>query len=388
MPSLCFYFQVHQPYRLKPYPFNKIGEDHFYLYDQLNEEVFDKVADRCYLPMNALLKQLARKHPGKLKISFSFSGIVLEQMEQLRPDVLESFQTLVHTGAVELMNETYYHSLAGLYEEGEFVYQVEQHQSKIKELFGQEPRVFRNTELILNDAVIEAVGKMGYEVLLAEAPSGFDQKASVNKVYEAAAADGLKLVLRDTPRSDDISFRFADPDWDGYPMSATDFARKLSKAEASDYFGLFMDYETFGEHRPASTGVFEFMEHLPEAAFEAGLDMAWPSELARLSSYGEMAYRDVVSWAGEAKDLSSWRENRLQVDALQQIYSYQGRLMELGNADLLRVWRCLQTSDHFYYMSTRYKDDPVHQVFSHYKTPFDAYINYKNVVSDFEQTLA
>lgn len=391
MASICFYFQVHQPFRLKEYDFSQIGEDHFYEDDQLNQSIFEKVAANCYLPMNSLMLELIEKHKGAFKFALGISGTAIEQMERYAPVVLASFQKLVATGCVELLAETYFHSLVGLYEPGDFSYQVNLHSSKIEEHFGYRPKTFRNTELIVSNSVIQEVAKLGFEQMVVELPLDVADAYSVNQIYPANANPDLLLLPRNTPLSDDIAFRFSDPNWSGYPMLTSDFAKKLHGQRREESIGLFMDYETFGEHRKPETGIFEFMKHLPEEVMKDDeLVFELPSEIAAKASKNgkpKIDYPEITSWASEQKDYSSWMENELQKDAWDQIMELQPVMYEQGTLGLMDLWRKLTTSDHFYYMSTKYKDDPVHQVFSHYPSPFDAYINYMNVLSDIKRTV-
>ena len=391
MTSICFYFQVHQPYRLKDFNFFKIGTDHFYEHDTQNREILFKVADKCYLPTNQKILDLINRSNGRFRVSYSISGTALDQFERYRPEVIESFKKLVDTGCIEILGETYYHSLSFLYSREEFQRQIKQHSDKVKQLFGVEPKVFRNTELIYNNDVAWHVAQMGYKAILCEGVDRVLNGRSPNYVYNAAHSN-IKCLLKNYKLSDDIAFRFSNPQWAEYPLTAPKFADWVHKTAGNgELVNLFMDYETFGEHQWASSGIFDFLDHLPsEILKHPDFDFRTPSEV--VDSYYPKGVYDApffTSWADEERDLSAWLENSMQGEAIKRIYRLEEKIKEKGQKDLIDVWGKLQTSDHFYYMSTKFwNDGDVHKYFSPYGSPFDAYINYMNVISDFELCLS
>jgi alpha-amylase len=388
MRTICFYFQVHQPFRLKPYRFFDIGEDHHYWDDYLNRNVIRKVAQKCYLPMNALLMELIYKYNGKFKVAFSLSGTFLDQMEAYAPDVLESFQKLVATGHVELLNETYTHSLAALKSKEEFNRLVKKHQERIKELFnGYTPKVFRNTELIYSDQIGAMVAELGYEAVLTEGAKHILGWKSPNYVYSNAIEPKLKVLLKNFLLSDDIAFRFSNKTWADYPLTTDKFINWINAIPKEEQVvNLFMDYETFGEHQWAETGIFEFMRHLPEAVLNhSSFTFSTPSEVAAaVSAVSKIHVPVPISWADEERDLTAWLGNDMQDEAFDRLYEMEKLVREIGDPEIQRDWGYLQTSDHFYYMCTKFfSDGSVHEYFSPYDTPYDAFINFMNALSDF-----
>ena len=282
MLHICFYFQVHQPYRLRKYSFFDITNNHHYFDDEKNQAIVHKVAHKCYLATNALLLELLQNHP-EFKISFSFSGIVLDQFEQYCPDVLESFQKLVKTGQVEILAETYYHTLAFLYSRKEFEEQVKLHAKKIKKLFGAKPKVLRNTELIYNNDLAQVAQEMGYKGVLVEGADKILGWRSPNFVYKSVNADKIKLLLKNYRLSDDIAFRFSDRDWKEYPLNVNKYVQWINKVHGNGTnINLFMDYETFGEHQWEDSGIFEFLRHLPEELLKhPDNQFSFPSEIIK-----------------------------------------------------------------------------------------------------------
>ena len=388
MRTICFYFQVHQPFRIKPYRFFDIGEDHHYWDDYLNRNVIRKVAQKCYLPMNALLLELIQKYPGKFKVAFSLSGTFLDQIEAYAPEVLESFQKLVATGQVELLNETYTHSLAALKSKEEFKSLVKKHQDRIKELFnGYTPKVFRNTELIYSDQIGAMVAEMGYEAVLTEGAKHVLGWKSPNYVYNNAIEPKLKVLLKNFLLSDDIAFRFSNKTWADYPLTTDKFIKWINAIPKEEQvLNLFMDYETFGEHQWAETGIFEFMRHLPEAVLDhSSFTFSTPSEVAASApGVGKIHVPVPISWADEERDLTAWLGNDLQDEAFDRLYEMEKLVKGIDDPEIQRDWGYLQTSDHFYYMCTKFfSDGSVHEYFSPYDTPYDAFINYMNALSDF-----
>ncbi len=392
MSSICWYFQVHQPYRVKRYRVQDIGEDHDYFNDQgtsslHNRQVLEKVAAKCYRPANSLFLKLLAEHSA-LRLSYSFSGILLEQLEAWAPDVIEQFQALIATGQVEILAETSHHSLASLYSNEEFLAQVQLHQAKIERLFGVTPRVFRNTELIYSDDIARTVATAGYRGMLTEGVDRILGWRSPGHVYSSPGEPSLPVLLKNYQLSDDIAFRFSDRSWAGYPLTSQTFARWAGEAaRSSELINLFMDYETFGEHQWEDTGIFSFLEALPDALLGTGvLDFATPSEaLDRYQPAGTFSSESPVSWADVERDLSAWRSNQLQATALQAIYALEPRIRVLADESLLADWRRLQTSDHFYYMCTKwFADGDVHKYFNPYESPYEAYIAFMNARADLE----
>lgn len=387
MAAVCFYFQVHQPYRLRHYTFFDIGADAFYEDENANCDILLKVARKCYLPMNALLLSLIRRHEGRFKVSFSLSGTALDQFAAYAPELIQSYRELVATGCVELLSETYNHSLAFLYSPGEFREQVRQHDDRIEELFGVRPTVFRNTELIYNNALARAVEDMGYAAILAEGADHVLGWRSPNYVYRPAGCGRLKLLLKNYRLSDDIAFRFSDRNWPEFPLTAEKFAHWAGTAALSgDLINLFMDYETFGEHQWEASGIFQFMEALPDRLLRLpGFRFVTPSEAAaEHEPVAELDVHNFMSWADAERDLTAWLGNDMQHDAIETVYRMEERVKARRDDGLLRTWRRLQTSDHFYYMCTKwFADGDVHSYFNPYGSPYDAYINYMNVMADF-----
>ncbi|RPA69898.1 alpha-amylase [Cyclobacteriaceae bacterium YHN15] len=388
MRTICFYFQVHQPFRIKPYRFFDIGDDHYYWDDYSNKSIIRKVAQKCYLPMNALLLDMVNHYNGKFKVSFSISGVCLDQFEAYAPDVLESFQKLVATGHVELLNETDAHSLCSLTSKTEFNRMVENHKAKIKRLFnGYDPKVFRNTELIYSDKIGGMVAEMGFEGMLTEGAKHILGWKSPNFVYQNAIDPNLKVLLKNFQLSDDIAFRFSNKTWSDYPLTTEKFVNWINAIpKEQEVLNLFMDYETFGEHQWAETGIFEFMKSLPNAVFQyTDFGFNTPTEVVRgAKPVSKINVPVPISWADEERDLTAWLGNDLQNEAFSKLYELEAKVKKIDDPEIQRDWNYLQTSDHFYYMCTKFfSDGAVHSYFSHYETPYDAFINYMNVLSDF-----
>ena len=387
MRSICFYFQVHQPFRLKKYRFFDIGNDHSYYNDYENRTIMRKVAEKCYLPANQLFLDLVNEYGDNFKIAYSLSGTVIDQFELYAPDVLESFQKLFATGRVELLDETYSHSLSALRPEDVFDYQVNRHRRKVKELFGLQPKIFRNTELIYSDEIGEKVAKLGYEGMLTEGARHIMGWKSPNYLYCNAINPKLKLLLKNFKLSDDIAFRFSNSAWDEYPLTAEKYVAWLNAIDPNEeVVNLFMDYETFGEHQWKETGIFDFMRALPEKVFKySDYQFHTPSEVvAKHNPVGVLNVPYPISWADEERDLTAWLGNELQNEAFENLYKLFERVKELDDPELWRDWLYLQTSDHFYYMCTKwFSDGDVHKYFNPYSSPYEAFINYMNILSDF-----
>ena len=386
MKTVCLYFQVHQPWRLKVYRFFNIGKDHNYLDDFTNRAIMQKVARQCYLPMNALLLKLIKENKGAFKCSFSITGSAVEQFRAYAPEVLDSFRALAETGCVEFLAETYSHSLAALSSKEDFVEQVKLHSKMIKDEFGKKPVAFRNTELIYSDAIGEMVSELGFKTILAEGAKHVMGWKSPNFIYTNSIDNRLRVLLRNYKLSDDIAFRFSNQGWDQYPLTADKFAQWISD-ENGEVINLFMDYETFGEHQKATTGIFDFVKALPKAILkQQDVCFATVSEAAKAyQPVGVLHCPHVMSWADEERDVTAWLGNELQNEAFSKLYALKDKVKALKNADFEYVWNFMQTSDHFYYMATKWlSDGDVHSYFNPYGSSYEAFINYMNVLSDFE----
>ncbi len=381
--SICLYFQVHQPTRLRLYRFFDIGKDSHYYDDFANRTILRRIAQKCYLPMNQLMLDLINKNKGKFKIAYSISGSALDQFQRFAPEVIDSFKALVATGKVELLAETYYHSLASLGSESEFRHQVAKHAAKIEEIFGVKPTAFRNTELIYSNGIGEMVYDMGYKTMLTEGARHIMGWQSPNFVYTGETQPKLKLLLRNYTLSDDIAFRFG-----ANKATAEEYVGWLKEnAKDGDVVNLFMDYETFGEHQSAETGIFDFMKALPAAVLADGtFNFATPSEVTKkYKAVSDIAVDDPISWADEERDLTAWLGNELQSEAFKKVYAMTEKLSIVNDPDLWEDFGHLQESDHFYYMCTKFfSDGEVHKYFNPYDTPYEAFINYMNVISDFQ----
>ena len=363
MSAICFYFQVHQPYRLRKYRIFDIGHTHEYFSDASdkldNRQILQKVARKSYLPTNKILLGLLQKHPG-FKISFSLSGVVLEQLADFSPETLASFMNLAATGRAEILSETYYHSLSYLYSKTEFQSQVNLHSRKIKSIFGQTPKIFRNTELIYNNDLASDIARMGYKGILCEGADHILGWRSPNFLYHPPGNPKTKLLLKNYRLSDDIAFRFSSKEWADYPLTAPKFASWVSAVNGSgDIVNLFMDYETFGEHQWEDTGIFEFLRHLPgELLKHPDNYFVTPSEaVKKLPAVGEL---DIPHYM----------------------------ILKTKDPRLIDDWRKLQTSDHFYYMCTKwFSDGDVHKYFNPYESPYEAFISFMNILQDLKLRL-
>lgn len=386
MVSVCFYFQVHQPFRLRKYSVFDIGNNSDYFDEHKNRQIIEKVARKCYLPTNKLLLKLIKKHKGNFKVSFSISGVALDQFQKYAPEVLHSFKELASTGCVEFLNETYYHSLSYLFDKDEFKEQVMKHREKIKDLFGQEAKAFRNTELIYNNELANFVQGMGYEVILAEGADHILGWRSPNFVYTPKTADKMKLLLKNYRLSDDVAFRFSNKEWSEHPLTAEKYAQWISATNGNGYVvNLFMDYETFGEHQWEDTGIFKFLEKLPDEILKhPDNNFVTVSEAAqKYYPVAEMDIHHFMSWADVERDLSAWLGNPLQNSAAKELYKVGLMVKQTEDEKLLDDWRKLTTSDHFYYMCIKwFSDGDVHKYFNPYETPYEGYITFMNVLND------
>lgn len=395
MASLCFYFQVHQPMRVKRYRIFDIGKDHDYFNEggenNLNNlRVLEKVIRKSYLPANEVILSLLKRHP-EFACSFSLSGVLMEQLETHFPQALHSFQELVATGRVEILSETYHHSLSFLHSREEFTRQVRLHDQKVKKLFGIKPRVFRNTELIYNNDIAREAERMGFKGILSEGADHILEWRSPNFLYRPKGTKHIKLLLKNYRLSDDVAFRFSSRDWSEYPLTAPKFAKWVSAVNGNgEVVNLFMDYETFGEHQWEDTGIFNFLRSLPEEILKhPDNSFVTPSEaIERYKSVAELDIPFTISWADVERDLSAWMSNPMQYDALRALYELEEEVLATKNKNLIEDWRRLQTSDHFYYMCTKwFADGDVHKYFNPYASPYEAFISYMNVIRDMQWRL-
>jgi len=392
MTSVCLYFEVHQPVRLNHFSVFNIGDDGYhsqYFNRKLNEEIFTKVAKKCYLPTNNLLLELIRKTDGQFRVSFSLTGTFVEYCEKFMPEVIDSFKELFKTGAVDMIEETYYHSLSSLFDEmDEFEEQVKMHRYMIQRLFNYKPRVFRNTEAIYDNRIAKKVSDMGYKGIITEGTEKILQWRSPNYLYKPVNSD-IKVLLRNYELSDDVGFRFSARGWPGYPLTADKYAHWMAKAPG-DLINLFMDYETFGEHQWTETGIFDFLKHLPDEVFKhEHMDFVTVgTAVERYNVVGDIDVPWAISWADEDRDVSTWLGNDMQVACFNELKNIGRKLKEKGDPSLINTWRRLQTSDHLYYCSTKgLADGDVHAYFSPYDGPYDGFINFMNILQDLKQKI-
>lgn len=390
MVSVVMYFQVHQPYRIRKYPVFDIGQNHHYFDDAKNRSIMHKVAQKCYLPANATILEQIQQTPG-FRVAYSFSNVVLEQMEEYYPEVLSSFQELSDTGQVEILEETAQHSLAFLYSKAEFKEQVKLHRDKVFELFGQKPSVFRNTELVYNNELAMHVHDMGYKGILAEGADHVLGWKSPNYIYHPKYHSDMGLLLKNYRLSDDIAFRFSNKSWSGHPLTAPKFANWVSAVNGNgNVVNLFMDYETFGEHQWKDTGIFDFLAHMPrEILKNPDNNFMTPSQaIDTHPRVGELDIHHFVSWADTERDLSAWTGNKMQQHALHEAFALEQTIKTRNDPALLQDWRRLLTSDHYYYMCVKWFNDmDVHKYFNPYDSPYDAYINFMNSIRDVKERL-
>lgn len=393
--AIVLYLHVHQPYRVRHYTALETGRDHDYFagaYDDKtsNERILHKVAEKSYIPTNRKLMELLNRHP-EFKISMSITGTVLEQLEAWSPEALRSFQELVATGRVEIVGETYHHSLAFFYSLAEFEAQVQMHKEKVQQLFGQTPQVFRNTELAYNNDLAYWADRVGYKGILAEGWDPILGWRSPNFVYRPAYTERIKLLMKNYKLSDDIAFRFGDREWSEWPLTAEKFTHWLNESGDATNFNLFMDYETFGEHQWEASGIFDFLDSLP-AQWLANAGNSFMTVSEACASHEAVDQVDVphtVTWADTERDLSAWLGNTIQQEAISDLYALSAAILRSGDLALIEDWRRLQTSDHFYYMCTKWwNDGDIHAYFSPYDTPYEAYINFMNAYHDLRYRLA
>lgn len=388
MKAICFYFQVHQPSRLRQYRFFDIGKNHNYFDDFANETILRKVAERCYLPANQLMLDLIQRYGDQFKVSYSLSGTVMTQFQQYVPEVIDSFRRLAETGSVEFLAETYAHSLSSLKSKDEFHRQVRSQVAMVEELFGMTPTVFRNTELIYSDEISDMVAEMGYKAQLTEGARHIMGWRSPNYLYTSASSPQLKLLLKNFTLSDDIAFRFSNHSWKEWPLTTEKYVHWLNELNPNEEIvNLFLDYETFGEHQWAETGIFDFMRKLPEQIFQrSDFKFLTPSEVAdQFQPISPMHVRYPISWADEERDLTAWLGNEMQDEAFDRLYQLEDKMKRVTDPKLKQDWNLLQASDHFYYQCTKwFSDGDVHKYFNPYDSPYDAFINFMNVLADFK----
>lgn len=390
--GIVLYLHVHQPLRVREYSIFDTAQKHNYFDSQDtascdcdNERIFRKVADKSYRPMNALLERLLTTYPD-FKVSLSITGTFIEQAEKWAPDVLESFKRLTGTGQVEIVSETYYHSLAFFYSRTEFERQVDMHRRKIHELFGLTPTVFRNTELAYNNDLAAWAESKGYKGILAEGWDPVLEWRSPNHVYRPAGTQNISLLLKNYRLSDDLAFRFSNQAWEQWPLTA-DMYSEWTNASITDspLVNLFMDYETFGEHQWADTGIFDFFESFTKKWLDNPENTFYTASEA-INIYpptGEISMPHTVTWADSERDLTAWLGNSMQQEALRHLYALEDDILRTGDMDLIADWRRLQTSDHVYYMCTKwFTDGDVHAYFSPYQSPYDAFLYFMNVLRD------
>lgn len=384
--SVCLFFEVHHACRIKRYRFFDIGKDHCYLDDFANRTHTQMMAERCYLPANKVLMDLIKAGKGSFKLAFSISGIALQQLQAFAPKVIDSFKALAATGCVEFVGETFAHSLSSLKDAEEFRAQIQLQSELIESLFGQKPKVFRNSEMIYSDAIGQMLSELGFQGALTEGAKHVLGWKSPNYVYNNPLSPGFKILLRNASLSDDIALRFSDRQWDKWPLTADKFTEWISSVdEQEQVVNLFMDYEVFGQRNDAASGVFDFLHALPSKILATGLfEFRTPSEVFK--KHAPVAALDVpyaISWKDEEKDLTPWLGNVLQNEAFDKLTALGAGVRAAGNEELFVKWRYLQNSDHFFYMSTKwFSDGQKSEKDNPYETPYDAFINYMNVISD------
>jgi len=387
MKNISLYFQVHQPFQLRTYRFFDIGTHSNYYAELENEFQIENAAKSCYLPANNILLDLIKKHGKDFKVTFSISGTTLEMLEEFQPAVLEGFKELAATGSVEFLAETYSHSLVSLRNQDDFKADVLKHADKIEETFGMRPKVFRNTELIYNNKIGQSIAELGFSAAITEGAKHILGWKSPNKIYYNSINPELKLLLRNYTLSDDISYRFSDHSWDQHPITAEKFVGWLKNTEVDDeLINIFMNYETFGQHQGAETGIFDFLINLGDKiATDNDLKLTTPSEAVEtLQPVASLNVEHTISWSDEERDITAWLGNDMQEDAFKTVAKIAEMMQTVTDAGFLKEWSRLKASNHFLYMSTKEKADGTpNKRFTPYKSPYDAFINYMNVLNDF-----
>ncbi|MDD3263684.1 MAG: glycoside hydrolase family 57 protein [Candidatus Nanoarchaeia archaeon] len=387
MAFINFYFNVHQPIRIRHYRIFDIGKNHNYFNDGLNREVFERIEKLCYIPMNSLLMKLNKKYQDKFKVNFGVTGSFLEQLEEYGTNELKaSFKELLSSNFVEIVSETYYHSLSSLYSEKEFVEQIKHHYNEIERKFQKKPRIFRNTELILNKEILDVIENLGYDGFLCEGKKSILKEKTENSIYSLKDSE-MKVFFRNCELSDDLAYKFIDRNSKDYPLNPSKYIKKIEQLDG-EIFNIFIDYETFGEHIKDEDGVFNFFEEFVEKFIELGNEFKNFSDYTKKPKYS-IQINENVSWADKEKDHSAWCENRMQQSALEAYYDLEDKIKKTKDQNLLENWRKLGVSDNFYYMSTKTNDDDqeVHSYFSHYDVPYDAYIDFRNILSDLQEEI-
>lgn len=379
MKNICFYFQIHLPFRLKRYRFFEISKDHYYYDDLQTEDRIRNVVEKSYLNANRTIAEMIRSSNGKFRCAFTISGVALEQLEQYAPEVIDSFKELAKTGSVEFLAEPYAHSLSSIFDASEFERQVKMHSDKIEALFGKRPTSFFNSELIYSDEIGELVFKLGYKTIMVDEDKPILGWKSPNYIYNHSYIPKLKLLVRNNKLSDDIAFRFSNTSWNDYPLTAEKFISWIANMpENEQIINLGMGYEVFGITQSVHTGIFEFLKALPYHAIENQMNFVLPSELSKKhESAGPLSVPFPFSWVGNDKDMTPWTGNDLQQEALNKLYAVGERVRMCSDKPLLQDWLILQSTDHFRYMS--HKD----AYGTNYDSPYEAFINYMNVLADF-----
>lgn len=385
-PNICLTFKVHSPYQLRLYRFFDIGKDSHYYDDFANRSAMKKSAQMCYLPMNELILKLIKATGGKLKVNFAISGAALEQMDRYQSEVLDSFKDLADTGCVEFLCEPYHHSLAAVQNEEEFAHQVKKHKKAIKDYFGADAKVFVNTDMVYNNEIGTTVAGLGFKTILTEGARHILGWRSPNFVYSNVFDSKVKLLLRNAGLSDDISLRFGQTEWNEWPLTADKYYGWLKAAAGEDVINICMNYKVFGEYQTADKGIFDFFESLVNLVVADGrFNFATVSQAAKGKAVDSLDVQDPVSCEDEERDMAKWLGNELQKEAFNKLYAIREQLALVNLPQLWEDYGNLQSSDHFYNMNTKFFTDGGnhHRYVNPYDTPFEAFINYMNVLSDF-----
>ena len=383
MKTICLYFEIHQNIQLKRYRFFDIGTDHYYYDDYEDERLITDVANRSYMPALEALGEMLKEHPGFFKVAFSLSGVGMEQLEIHAPQVLEKLQELNQTGCVEFLAEPYSHGLASLANEESFAKEVKRQCQKMKEYFGKEPKVLRNSSLIYSDDIGAQAAQMGFKGMLTEGARHVLGWKSPHYVYNCALAPNLKLLLRDVNLSDDISLRFSNVDWEGYPLFADNYVDRIANFPGEEHVvNIFMELSALGVAQPLSSNILEFLKALPECAKQRGLTFSTPSEIcSTMPSVGALDVPDTLSWTDEERDVSSWLGNPMQREAFNKLYSVADRVRIADDPRINQDWDYLQASNNFRQMTTKPSQVGIDRGI--YASPFDAFTNYMNILGDF-----
>lgn len=386
--SICIYFQIHHPERLRKYHFFDIGKKHNYFDNYANRSELEDLAETCYLPANALLLELIKKYEGKFKVAFSISGSAIDQLEMHTPEVIRSFQELAKTDCVEFLAETYSHSLASLSEDtDEFEQQVKKHVSTIKNLFGKKPVTFRNTSLIYSNKIGERVSKLGFKTMLTDGAKHVLGWKSPNFVYKNPIDENLNLLLKNSKLSDDIAMRFSETHWDEYPLTSEKYTRWITHSlQDTEVVNLFMNYDVIGYYNRAESGIFDFLRYFVKNTIEnTDFQFLTPKEVVKKHEPKDVLHVPFpISWTDEERDITSWQGNELQKEAFSQLFKIQPLVKKKKNEELSDDYSRLQASEHFFYMRTKlFSDSDYHKYVSPYDSPYEAFINYMNILSDF-----